>query len=173
MRDEKTETTSRGRLAPRGAMPQPSLTMSIGLTLLWAIGCAGEIECVPFELSDEHHAMCHAAVVFIGRVSSLDVDENSDPHGLNTTGFFIVESAIHGNVDRVEQVWVRGGRVGTYEEYVSGYPFLEIGDRYLFALASPRADGPGAIVGWTDLPENACQTEQPALRDEFNVICER
>lgn len=130
-------------------------------------------ECVQFEVADEHTAMCNAAMIFVGKVSRLVVDENSDPHGLLTTGFFAVESAVHGEVSSVEQVLVRGGRVGAYEEYVSGYPFLEIGDRYMFALGSPRTAGPGAIVGWSGLPEDACQTDEPRLQASFNVICEQ
>jgi|GEM_PF-4799377 len=166
------KTTSHLRRTTSAKAMRSTPSISALLTVLWVSACTTKTECVELRLSVEDGTMCDAAVVFVGEVSGLDVDQHTDPYGLLTTGTLEVEAAIQGNVGNEEDVLVRGGRVGTYEEYTSGYPFLEVGERYLFALAHPRTDGPGAIVGWRLLPDDACPSDEPALQASFKSICE-
>lgn len=117
------------------------------MTLLSLIGCIHTapalVDAIPID------KLCAPAdVAFIGTVTSTDVADDEDPYGLLTYGALDVERVVTGSPSDPIVVVVRGGRVGTRWERVSGYPFLEAGDRYFFALGEARQDGSRSIAAW-------------------------
>lgn len=113
----------------------------------------------------------NADLAFIGTISATDTRDDEDPYGFVTYVTFNVERSVEGTASPTEVVWVRGGKIGPLEEYVSGYPFPVIGDRYAFALGALRSDGTRAIIDWKQLDEEALLPPQHVIDSTVAANC--
>lgn len=112
-----------------------------------------------------------ADLAFIGTIVATDTRDDEDPYGFVTYVTFNVERSVQGTSAPTEVVWVRGGKIGPLEEYVSGYPFPVVGDRYAFALGALRSDGTRAIIDWKQLDEEVLLPPQHLIDSTAAANC--
>lgn len=149
----------------------PRLTFGLLALPFMLSGCATDATAARAQIAIPF-VCANADIAFIGKVLSVDTRDDEDPYGFISYVDFDVERSVLGTTGPSQTVVVRGGAIGSQREYVSGYPFPKVGQRYAFALSAENAVGDRSIVHWKRLQHDSPLPSQQEIDATVQSECQ-